>query len=262
MNELILIKIGGSLIADKNKIYEINKQVVGKLVSSISKFLEKKKNSQLVIANGAGSFGHYTVIKYNLNRLKGAYLTDLQKSGIGFVHSKVSYLNAYLNNELSEQGVSVVSFSPISYLFKDEELSLFAKPLLSALSLGLNISFYGDLIFTKDKQTTVVSTEQLLEIFVDKLLAKTAFKVSKVVFVTNVSGVLDNHGDVIKKITQDFSSDQVNIFKVKKDVSGGMKIKLKTALHFAKQGIKTYICGVNDFENCLFDLPGGYTVVV
>ncbi|GIW63932.1 MAG: uridylate kinase [Patescibacteria group bacterium] len=262
MKKLIVIKIGGSLIADKNKVYKINHQAVNAVVTQLAEFWQKQNNYQLIIANGAGSFGHYTVLTYKLHKLKLS-LTKKQRQGVGVVHNKVAYLNNFLVAKLQSKNIPIVSFDPLSFLHQTKTSVFFSKPLITALSMGLNISFYGDLILTENKQAVVYSTEKLIQIFIEEILNIKEFQVAKTIFVTKVAGVLDKQNQVVKVIDHKNKNTQdIFVFNVENDVSGGMKTKLQTAITLAGYGIRTYICSADNLSRCLLDLKGEYTTVV
>ncbi len=59
INHLTLIKLGGSVITQKDKEYTFKKSVVKRLAKEI-----KKSNKKVLIAHGSGSFGHTSALKY------------------------------------------------------------------------------------------------------------------------------------------------------------------------------------------------------
>jgi isopentenyl phosphate kinase len=68
MNELIIIKLGGSVITDKAKPKgSFRKNVVLRIAGEIKRAQNKKK-FKLIIVHGAGSYGHPIAKKYNLNK--------------------------------------------------------------------------------------------------------------------------------------------------------------------------------------------------
>jgi len=68
MKNLIILKIGGSVITDKfSKIPKVNLKNLKRISTEISHVYNKKKNP-LVIVHGVGPFGHVIVHKTGIDR--------------------------------------------------------------------------------------------------------------------------------------------------------------------------------------------------
>jgi isopentenyl phosphate kinase len=63
---LVCLKLGGSLITDKAKPMQAKKDIIRTLAKQIASALKKDPDLQLIIGNGAGSFGHYAVITHHM----------------------------------------------------------------------------------------------------------------------------------------------------------------------------------------------------
>ena len=61
-SELILLKLGGSLLTDKDKPNSIRKDVVKSAIQQIINADEK-----IILIHGGGSFGHPLAKKYNIS---------------------------------------------------------------------------------------------------------------------------------------------------------------------------------------------------
>ena len=61
MKDLILIKIGGSLITDKTKPYTTRPEVIKRIAKEIKEAVSEK-DVNLIIGHGAGSFGHQSAM--------------------------------------------------------------------------------------------------------------------------------------------------------------------------------------------------------
>jgi isopentenyl phosphate kinase len=56
--EIILLKLGGSLITDKNTPYTANHGIITQVLKEIKEELNKNPALHLIIGHGAGSFAH------------------------------------------------------------------------------------------------------------------------------------------------------------------------------------------------------------
>jgi len=59
MSELVLLKLGGSLITEKNQANTAKHDLIQRLANEIKSALDARGDDlQLIIGHGAGSFGH------------------------------------------------------------------------------------------------------------------------------------------------------------------------------------------------------------
>jgi len=64
MKELVLLKLGGSLITDKTRPYTPLLEVMDDLSQQIVTALRSQPDLRLVLGHGAGSFGHVAASEY------------------------------------------------------------------------------------------------------------------------------------------------------------------------------------------------------
>ncbi len=62
MSDIVILKIGGSVLTDKNKISAPRPEDIARMAREIS----DGKNTKLVLIHGAGSFGHHQAKEYGL----------------------------------------------------------------------------------------------------------------------------------------------------------------------------------------------------
>ena len=80
LSELILLKLGGSVITDKTQPFTARLDVIERLAAEIKAALDERGDDlQLIVGHGAGSFGHEVAAKYQTH--KGAVSAD---SWLGF----------------------------------------------------------------------------------------------------------------------------------------------------------------------------------
>jgi isopentenyl phosphate kinase len=96
MNELIIIKLGGSVITKKseNKL-EIETKNLRRLCKEIA-FAKKKLKCKFVIVHGAGPFGHFYAEKHRLHR---GFLGEDSIKGFCVTHASMEKLNAVVVDE-------------------------------------------------------------------------------------------------------------------------------------------------------------------
>lgn len=239
MREIILIKLGGSLLTDKTKPYAANTAVIKRLCQEIKK-AQEKTDALFILGNGAGSFGHVPAEKYCLYKEK---ITKTTLEGICLTRMKVSELNLLLIQYLSKANVLSVSISPASCVLatKGKITAFFTRPIFSFLSLGIMPIVFGDVVSSGKGGFSIVSTDTLL-FYLSKNLKKRNIN-TQLVHLGATDGIYDGLGRTIKKLTADiFSRYQQEITGSKGvDVTGGMAFKAKLALDLAKEDIDTLI---------------------
>lgn len=241
MKKLVFIKLGGSIITEKNTAMTARLDMISGLAKEISDVAKTRNDIQFIIGNGAGSFGHYQVIQY---KLKDGITSQEQWYGYSIVQGAVSMLNNLVVKSLQQEQLPVVTIQP-SAIFtanngKPETVSL--RSFFKLLENEVIPSFYGDIIVDTARGCTIFSTETIFDILINASLEK-KIDVDMVIHLTKVPGVLDDNKKVIKEITaENWPSIQKFIAKTDGyDITGGMKHKIEASLLYAKKGIKTII---------------------
>lgn len=256
MKSLIFVKLGGSLITDKHTPYTPKLPTIKNLVGQIKEVERTHPDLQIILGNGAGSFGHYAATE--LHVAKG--LTDeSQKFGFAFVQAKVKELNSILVEDLLRQKINAVSIHPSSIMTavggKIRTVSVDA--LSGIVALGMIPVIYGDIVYDTKEGSHIFSTEDQFEILIPELM-KRHFSIKKIIYLSIVDGVMDDKKKVIAEITQKtYPQIQQFLYKTEGfDVTGGMRHKIERSLTIAAQGIQTVIVN-GQKKNSLLDAIGG-----
>lgn len=231
-NELILIKLGGSLITDKNKAFYARKAVIKRLSVEIKEAWKMYKGD-LIIGHGSGSFGHVVASKYETQK---GMLNKKSVDGFPLVSKAAKDINNIVIDIFLKTGLKAISFSPLSYTYsKKEELNkIMIEPIQKALEIGLLPVIYGDVIMDSKMGFCIYSGEKSLNLLASQLKSK--YKKIRIIYCGETDGVYDLNNVTIKEITSN------KYPKIKKllgksggiDVTGGMVHKVNEALEIAK----------------------------
>lgn len=241
MKKIIYVKLGGSLVTNKQKAYTFNENIVKQIAKEIAEAVKEQPNLQLVLGNGAGSFAHQSAAKHNL---KDGVTTSEGKYGATVTHQDATYLNHLITHILHQSSLPVFSLQPSAYFLANNrsttkiDLSVFEELITHAM-----IPFiYGDVIIDTKVGATVYSTDRLLREIAQKHL-NTAYQPSLIIHAGNYDGVVDKNNSVISHITpQNYDSVQHNFYISSNiDVTGGMQKKVEEMLELAAQGIPSII---------------------
>ena len=232
---LIFIKIGGSLITDKNKPFTLKKKALAIICQEIKK--AQKSGKQLIIGHGGGSFPHFPAKKYQTHK---GILNNKSYRGIAEVADAAAQLNRIVIKQLLECGVNAVSVSPLSTMISENHQlkRLCSRSVEELLKLNLLPVLYGDQILDTKIGCTIFSTEKVLGYLALHLKNKD-YQVEQMIHCGQTNGVYDEEGKTIEEI------NSTNFEQYKQvlggsggvDVTGGMIHKVEEALNLAKQGI-------------------------
>ncbi|HEY9076919.1 MAG TPA: isopentenyl phosphate kinase [Anaerolineaceae bacterium] len=155
-----LIKLGGSLITEKNTPRQPRREVIARLAQEIKSAWKQAYPLPLVIGHGSGSFGHIPAKKYQTRQ--GVHSPS---DWLGFVEvwQEARSLNQIVLNIFLDASIPVVSFPISASAISEHGVIKFwnLEPLKSALNAGLIPLVYGDVIFDKTQGGSIVSTEEI-----------------------------------------------------------------------------------------------------
>ena len=171
MNNLVFLKLGGSLITDKTQPYTPRLDKLAQIAIEIKSALSAASQLHLILGHGSGSFGHYAVKEQSnlLNQspfslgdrveIEGTYW-----KGFSEVWFQASQLNRLVIEALNKADIPAIAFPP-SALVSAEDGTIKhwdLTTLHSALKAGLIPVIYGDIVFDEVRGGVVLSTETLL----------------------------------------------------------------------------------------------------
>jgi isopentenyl phosphate kinase len=157
---LVFLKLGGSLITDKDRPYTPRLDLLNDLARQIFSSLQDNPDLQILLGHGSGSFGHQPASKFGTrNGVSG------QKGWHGFaeVWHQASLLNRLVVDALSSAGLPVITISPSSAVrTRDRKVVLWdLSPIKTSLERSLLPVIYGDVVFDGVLGGTILSTEEL-----------------------------------------------------------------------------------------------------
>jgi isopentenyl phosphate kinase len=231
MSEIVILKIGGSVLTDKNKVSAPRPDEIARMAREIS----DGKNTKLVLIHGAGSFGHHQAKEY---RLKDG-LNDMSIKGILPTHNAVKALNKMILDALHINGVDSLPVHPLSScVLRDGRIEhMCVEAIELMLEHDIVPVLHGDVAMDATRGEDILSGDQLVGYLARALNAK------RVGIGTNVDGVYDEQQQVIRSITP------ASFETIKKaltgssgvDVTGGMYGKIMELMKLADAGIPSQV---------------------
>lgn len=190
MDNLIFLKLGGSLITDKERPRTPRVDVLSALCRQIADVIERDPNLILLIGHGSGSFGHVAAKKYKTRagfpplispeggrtssfpqRGKGRMGAGAYWHGFTEVWHEARELNKIVLDSLRLAKIPAIAISPSSSVIANDgkvvEWNL--AQIKYALSNGIVPVVYGDVVFDEMRGGTILSTEDLFMHLAQKL---------------------------------------------------------------------------------------------
>lgn len=245
--KLILIKLGGSLITDKNKPFTAKEAVIRRLAREIKEGL-KNFSGKIIIGHGSGSFGHTMAAKY---QTQNGFINKKSRQGLALVADVAIQINRIVIKNFLKVGLPVFSLAPASFIkARNQKLEkIFLEPILELLKKGLIPIIYGDVILDQKKGCCIFSAEKTLNILAKNLQKN--HRILKIIHAGDTDGVYDSRGWTIPVITQDLFKKFQKVIggSAATDVTGGMFHKVKESLAAAKLGIPSLIINGKNLGN-------------
>jgi isopentenyl phosphate kinase len=226
MNELIFLKLGGSLITDKSKEATARERVIGRAAREIKGALEAKPDLRLLVGHGSGSFGHFVAQRHGL--LEGG-----PPNWRGYVETSAAAarLNRLVTDLFLAEGVPVVSIQPSAsaHCYDGELISMATESIERMLRHGLVPLVYGDVALDEVRGCTIISTEQIFAYLAHHLEPKRIVLAGEVEGVFTADPLRDKSAQLIPEISRQ-NFDQVEHKLAGShgvDVTGGMLTKVR-----------------------------------
>jgi isopentenyl phosphate kinase len=226
-----ILKIGGSVLTDKNKLSVARPEAIGRIAKEIG----ESGSPGLILIHGAGSFGHHQAKEYRLNE----GLNDESIKGILPTHNAVTSLNRMVVDALQMSGVDALPVHPLSNctLSNGRIEHMCMDVIKRMLHAEIVPVLHGDVVMDSVKGVDILSGDQLVTYLAS------ALKADRVGIGTKVDGVLDAGGIVIKKITPANINEVNGLLSGSEgvDVTGGMQGKITELMALAKAGIPSRV---------------------
>uniref|UniRef100_A9A918 Isopentenyl phosphate kinase n=1 Tax=Methanococcus maripaludis (strain C6 / ATCC BAA-1332) TaxID=444158 RepID=A9A918_METM6 len=239
-----ILKLGGSILCDKNIPYSINWENLENIAIEIKEAIEyyKSKNEdfKLIIVHGGGSFGHPVAKKY----LKDGKFGDMGK-GYWEIQKAMRKFNNIVIEELQNFEIPAVSIQASSFITFDCDSNLHfdTNAIEKMLDKELIPVIHGDIVIDEKMDNfKIFSGDHALPFLSKKLNPDLSLHAS------DVDGVWDSEFKIIENINSKNIEDVLKSLKPsnKEDVTGGMHLKVMECYNL---GIKTIIFNGNKKRN-------------
>lgn len=265
MTELLFLKLGGSLITDKDKPYTPRLDKLKELADEIAS--SWTGGTRLVLGHGSGSFGHAAAQRYGTREgIRPSPPASSPEDGRGEywkgfaeVWFQASQLNRFVMEALRAAGLPAIALAPVAAVIsRDVSVARWdLTPLRSALEAGLLPVIYGDVVFDERRGGTILSTEDLFA-----HLAR-QFRPTRILLAGREAGVWEDfpaRTRLVRRISlQSYETMRGGIgSSASVDVTGGMASKVDQMFNLIREipGLRACIFSAEEAGNLARALAG------
>ncbi len=228
---MILIKLGGSIITNKEKPLSARRKTIDNLVKSL-----KKINEPIVIVHGGGSYGHYWSVKYDMHTKERRY--DLR--GVSIVKNSMIELNKIILDSFLKNKLNPYCLPPTDFMTGNKPISKKVKEIEKISKSGLIPVTFGDALWYGQNKTFILSGDKIMT-YLAKIL-----KPKLCIFALNEDGV---YADLkSKELIHELKGEHPSISENKMDVTGGMTRKIEESSQISKMGMNVFFVNGNKPE--------------
>ncbi len=274
MKPVTLVKLGGSLITEKERPDTARREVITRLAAELADAWPRAAGG-IVVGHGSGSFGHVAAWRRGLL----GHAAALEPSAAGDVagaaseppaaaqdasardvaaasevQAKAAELHRIVLAALREAGLPAYSIAPGSAAVAADArvVSFHGEPFALGLSRSLLPVTYGDVVLDRERGASILSTETVLAELARWLLER-GWPVERAIWLGGTEGVYDEAGETVPSVpVGTVGGDRGSLGAVggslgavggsgATDVTGGMAHRLETALSLARLGIRSWI---------------------
>jgi isopentenyl phosphate kinase len=255
---LLFLKLGGSLITDKNRPFTPRLDILDRLAGQIGTAMKETSDLQLILGHGSGSFGHPPASQYGTRAgVSGA----VAWRGFTEVWYQASTLNRLVVEALRKAGLPAITLAPVSAVTaRDGKVSTWnLTPLRTALDNGLMPVVHGDVVFDEARGGTILSTEDLFVHLAHQLHPK------RILLAGLERGVWEDfptRTNLIQEITPEILARKAKSLggSTGADVTGGMLVKVTDMVALVEQepGLEVLVFSGEEPGTLLLAMKGAH----
>jgi len=225
---MILIKLGGSIITNKERPLSARRKAIESILKQIKKINEPK-----IIVHGGGSYGHYWSVKYDMHTKPAKY----DARGVAIVKNSMIELNKIILDIAVKNRINAYCLPPTDFMNGNKSIKNKILTMNDISKSGLIPITFGDALWFGQKKSYILSGDVIMTTIAKILKPRLS------VFVLNVDGVYSNLKT--KKLIYDFKKEKPTISINKMDVTGGMTRKITEAVKISRSGLNVFFTNGN-----------------
>jgi isopentenyl phosphate kinase len=235
----VLVKLGGSLITRKERRATARRRRIVLLARQIAE--ARRGGVHLLLGHGSGSFGHPAAAAHGLQH---GITSAEQLAGVSRTQGLARKLHSLVVHQLDAAGALPFSLPPGAFLVADggEPAEAFLEPIAHALELGLLPVVFGDVVTDRRQGVAICSTEAVF-VALARALADAGRLPARALWLGDTPGVLDGNGRAVPHLDAErWRALRQEVGSARGvDVTGGMALRVETALALAELGVESWL---------------------
>lgn len=232
LRELVVLKLGGSLITEKDKPFTLRGEVLERLGGELA-----RAGKPLIIVHGGGSYAHPLAKRYKVSE---GYRSARHLKGFVETSLAVRRLNLEVVGALARSGLPCVGIPAAAVVLtrRARIISCNMEPVLSSLDLGVAPVTCGDVVFDRELGFTVLSGDTIASYLASRLRAR------RLIYAVDVDGVYVRDrasGEVVLAEELRPGMRVEPLGGAAEDVTGGMVGKLEEGFRAAESGVEVLV---------------------
>jgi len=226
---VILVKLGGSVITDKERPLTPRRPAVRSLAKAVAGLREPA-----IAVHGGGSFGHYWSVRHDMHTRADEY----DARGVAAVKDSMSRLNAIVTGALLEAGASPYQLPPSSIMRRSRPDGAAMRDAGRVAGAGWLPVTYGDALWAGGRRSFILSGDRIMS------MLAAAVRPRLCIFALNADGVYSDPST--REVIPEMRAGQKAVTgSAGMDVTGGMARKLAESARIARAGIDVFVVNGN-----------------
>ena len=228
---MILIKLGGSIITNKEKPLSPKPKTIDKIVKNI-----KRIHEPMIVVHGGGSFGHYWSVKFDMHTKPAPY----NPKGVSIVKNSMIELDKIILDSFLKNKLNPYSIPPTDFMFGNKSIAKKIHEIEKISKSNLIPVTFGDALWYGNKKSFILSGDKIMTIFAKILKPRLS------IFVLNEDGLYSDLKS--KKLIHEVKNQKLSITENSMDVTGGMTRKVQEATKISRSGLDVFFVNGNKPE--------------
>ena len=241
MSNLVIVKLGGSAITDKNAVKRARIPVIKRVAKEINEALAGK-NFNLIIVLGGGSFGHPIAKKYEIHR---GIASENSLIGVSETVDSMRELSLIVTQIFRDQGLPVIPIQPSAIAINNNTKleTMYSETMKKYIEIGMIPVLWGDVALDNSLGVSILSGDNIISHLAIK------YGAAKVVFGMEIDGFYYdpiNQKGLIREICEDNIREILNYARDSSaiDVTGGMARKIEEILPMYEREIEIFLVNI------------------
>ena len=150
---MILIKLGGSIITNKEKPLSARRKAIDSILNQIKRIREP-----MILVHGGGSYGHYWSVKYDMHTKPAKY--DMR--GVSIVKNSMIDLNKIILDSAVKNRINAYCLPPTDFMNGNKPIKNKILTINEIAKSGLTPITYGDALWFGKKKSYILSGDVIM----------------------------------------------------------------------------------------------------